>query len=40
LSIIEISMEAGFGNLSHFYHLFTQQFHITPSGLRKKLSIS
>lgn len=34
LSIIEISMEAGFNNLSHFYHLFKKQFNTSPQSLR------
>lgn len=35
-SIIDIAMEAGFGNLSHFYHLFRKQYNISPSDFRKK----
>lgn len=34
LSILEIAMEAGFDNLSHFYHLFKARFHATPSVYR------
>lgn len=36
LSVIDISMEAGFDNLSHFYHLFKKQMNITPSRFRAK----
>lgn len=36
LSIVEISLEAGFDNLSHFYHLFKEHFNATPSELREK----
>jgi len=34
-SIIDISIEAGFDNLSHFYHLFKNQYHISPRAFRK-----
>jgi AraC family cel operon transcriptional repressor len=35
MSIIEISMYAGFDNLSYFYRLFKQRFSLTPADLRK-----
>lgn len=35
LSIIEISLEAGFENLSHFYHLFKKNFNVTPLAFRE-----
>ena len=31
-----ISMEAGFENLSHFYHLFKKKFNTSPAEFRKK----
>lgn len=34
LNIMDISMEAGFDNLSHFNHLFKRVFGITPTSLR------
>lgn len=34
LNVIDISIEAGFRNLSHFNHLFKNHFHISPMGLR------
>ena len=33
-SIIDISMEAGFENLSHFYHLFKRKYGETPCNFR------
>jgi AraC family transcriptional regulator, dual regulator of chb operon len=33
-SIISISMEAGFDNLSHFYHCFKKFFNFTPAKFR------
>lgn len=35
LSIIDISMESGFENLSHFYHLFKKSYHLTPLEFRE-----
>lgn len=35
-SIIEISMDCGIENLSHFYRLFTAHFKIAPNRYRKK----
>ncbi len=35
-SIISISMEAGFENLSHFYHLFKKYFNMSPANYRKE----
>lgn len=32
--IIEIAMDAGFNNLSHFYHLFKQEYGVTPNKYR------
>jgi Transcriptional regulator containing an amidase domain and an AraC-type DNA-binding HTH domain len=34
LSVIDISMEAGFQNLSHFNHLFKEQFNTAPLKMR------
>jgi AraC family transcriptional regulator, dual regulator of chb operon len=34
--ITTISMDAGFENLSHFYHLFKRQFHTSPREFRLK----
>jgi AraC family cel operon transcriptional repressor len=36
LSILEICFEAGFQNLSHFYHLFREGFGISPGKIRCK----
>jgi len=33
-SVTSISMEAGFENVSHFYHLFRRQFHLSPAEFR------
>jgi AraC family cel operon transcriptional repressor len=33
--IFDISSEAGFENLSHFYHLFKQQYKMSPRNFRK-----
>lgn len=35
-SVVDIAMEAGFNNLSHFYHLFREHFNTTPSDIRKR----
>ncbi|SHH72406.1 helix-turn-helix domain-containing protein, partial [Clostridium grantii] len=35
MSILDISMESGFENLSHFYHLFKKNFQVTPAKFRK-----
>lgn len=37
LSITDISMEAGFGNLSHFYHQFVKCFKTAPADLRRQV---
>ena len=34
--ITEIAMDAGFENLSHFYHLFKKNFSIAPKEFRLK----
>ena len=34
-SIVNISMEAGFENLSHFYNCFKEFFSITPAEFRR-----
>ncbi|WP_414705244.1 helix-turn-helix domain-containing protein [Pseudobacteroides sp.] len=34
ISVIDISLEAGFDNLSHFYHLFKEQMKTPPTQLR------
>lgn len=34
-SILEICDDAGFNNLSHFYHLFKKRFGVSPNQLRK-----
>lgn len=36
MSIIEISLEAGFENLSHFYHMFSKNFGVPPGKIRCK----
>ncbi|MFZ5986582.1 MAG: helix-turn-helix domain-containing protein [Bacillota bacterium] len=36
LSVIDISMEAGFNNLSHFYHLFKKHFNTSPADFRSR----
>lgn len=33
--IVAISLQAGFDNLSHFYHLFRQHYHLSPARYRK-----
>lgn len=35
LAIIDICMNAGFDNISHFYHLFKNKFAMTPHKFRK-----
>ena len=35
-NITHIALEAGFENLSHFYHLFRERFEISPSKFRRK----
>lgn len=35
-AIIDISMDAGFNNLSHFYHLFKDKYHMSPNKYRKE----
>lgn len=35
MSILDITLEAGFNNLSHFYHLFNKQYHLSPNKYRK-----
>ncbi|ANS75586.1 AraC family transcriptional regulator [Paenibacillus yonginensis] len=34
LSILEVSLEAGFDNLSHFYHLFKKCYGLSPGKIR------
>ncbi|MDF2539595.1 MAG: celD, partial [Herbinix sp.] len=36
LDIMEVAFEAGFDNLSHFYHLFREFFGVTPGNIRYK----
>jgi AraC family cel operon transcriptional repressor len=38
--ILDISMDCGFNNLSHFYHLFKKQFNNTPALYRKRNRIA
>lgn len=38
MEIVDICMESGFSNLSHFYHLFKHKFHTTPAEYRRKHS--
>ena len=33
--ILTVSLDAGFDNLSHFYHLFKKKFYISPAKYRK-----
>jgi len=35
IPIFDIVMDVGFGNLSHFYHLFKSKHNIPPSKYRK-----
>lgn len=35
MEILEISLESGFDNLSHFYHLFKKEFGTSPLEFRK-----
>lgn len=35
MEILDISLESGFNNLSHFYHLFKKEFGISPMEFRK-----
>lgn len=37
LDIIDICLEAGFDNLSHFYHIFRKKFHTTPAEYRNTM---
>ncbi|MHB8579269.1 MAG: AraC family transcriptional regulator [Ignavibacteriaceae bacterium] len=39
-NVLYISMEAGFENLSHFYHLFKKKFKMSPKEFRKINHIS
>ncbi len=34
--IVDIAMDAGFNNLSHFYHLFKTKYHVSPSKYRSE----
>lgn len=34
MTILEVSFEAGFENLSHFYHLFKDNFGVSPKKIR------
>ncbi|MGO4546697.1 helix-turn-helix domain-containing protein [Paenibacillus sp. 2TAB23] len=36
LNIIETAYEAGFDNLSHFYHLFKKQYGVSPGRIRSR----
>ncbi|MDF2541572.1 MAG: celD [Herbinix sp.] len=36
LEILDVAFEAGFDNLSHFYHLFRDFFGMTPGSIRYK----
>lgn len=35
-SVTDIALEAGFDNLSHFYHLFRAQYDVAPALLRRR----
>lgn len=35
MAILEVALEAGFENLSHFYHLFQKRFRISPLHYRR-----
>lgn len=35
LAIVDISLECGYENLSHFYHLFSNEFHTSPNKYRQ-----
>jgi len=36
MDILTISLEAGFENLSHFYHLFKKRYDVSPAEFRRK----
>lgn len=36
LRIIDLSLECGFQNLSHFYHLFKKQYGVAPAQFRQR----
>jgi AraC family cel operon transcriptional repressor len=40
IEILDICLDAGFDNLSHFYHLFNKKYHATPLAYRKSMSLS
>lgn len=36
LPVVEVALKSGFNDLSHFYHLFSREFGITPLEYRRK----
>lgn len=36
IDIVNICLESGFSNLSHFYHVFKEKFNTTPADYRKQ----
>lgn len=39
LSILDVAMTAGFGSLRRFHDVFRKRYHLTPTALRKQLSM-
>ena len=37
--IVNIAMESGFDNLSHFYHLFKKEYGFSPADFRKEMHL-
>lgn len=40
LSVLDVAMASGFGSLRRFNALFKEKYHLTPSDLRKQLSLA
>lgn len=38
LDIVDVALDSGFDNLSHFYHLFKEQYRISPAKYRKSMT--
>lgn len=39
INVIDICYNCGFNNISHFYHLFSAKYHMSPAQYRKENSI-